>query len=302
MNASMVPMRIMDKCRWTIMKPYVLGLYEKATPKDITWGERLSAAHDAGFDFLEISVDETDDRLERLSWSFQQRNELRSLAQDKCIPIQSMCLSGLRRFPFGHPNCDIRKQCLNILDAACKFACDMGIRLIQIPGYDVYYEQSSIETRTFFDKSVRDAVSIASSYGVVLAFETMETPFMDTVEKAMCVINQQANAYLGIYPDIGNLTNASFLYGNTVADDIFIGKGHIFAAHCKETIAGKYREVDFGSGTTDYSGSLTALAECNVRRYVGEFWYTGSPEWRKDLQKAYAYLSAKLDRAWGLCH
>ena len=36
-----------------------LGLYEKATPKELTWRERLEAAGRAGYDFLEISIDET---------------------------------------------------------------------------------------------------------------------------------------------------------------------------------------------------------------------------------------------------
>jgi L-ribulose-5-phosphate 3-epimerase UlaE len=38
----------------------LIGLYEKALPKQLNWEERLSAAKDAGFDFMEISIDETD--------------------------------------------------------------------------------------------------------------------------------------------------------------------------------------------------------------------------------------------------
>ena len=39
----------------------------------------------------------------------------------------------------------------------------------------------------------------------MLGFETMETPFMDTVEKAMAYVKDVDQAYLGVYPDIGNL-------------------------------------------------------------------------------------------------
>ena len=42
------------------MKSYTLGLYEKAMPKDLTWEEKLLAAKEAGYDFVEISIDETD--------------------------------------------------------------------------------------------------------------------------------------------------------------------------------------------------------------------------------------------------
>ena len=31
-------------------KPYLLGMYEKAVPADLTWLERLNVARDSGFD------------------------------------------------------------------------------------------------------------------------------------------------------------------------------------------------------------------------------------------------------------
>ena len=38
------------------MSKYQLGLYEKATPTDLSWEERLSVAGESGFDYVEISV------------------------------------------------------------------------------------------------------------------------------------------------------------------------------------------------------------------------------------------------------
>ena len=38
------------------MKEYVLGLYEKAMPKELSWKEKLLAAKEAGYDFVEISI------------------------------------------------------------------------------------------------------------------------------------------------------------------------------------------------------------------------------------------------------
>ena len=45
------------------MKAYTIGLYEKAMPKELTWKEKLEAAREAGYDFVEISIDETDEKL-----------------------------------------------------------------------------------------------------------------------------------------------------------------------------------------------------------------------------------------------
>ena len=39
------------------MKAYSIGLYEKAMPNTLTWKEKLEAAKEAGYDFVEISID-----------------------------------------------------------------------------------------------------------------------------------------------------------------------------------------------------------------------------------------------------
>ncbi len=78
------------------MKDFYLGVYEKAMPVDITWEERLSAAKEAGYSFLEISIDESDMRQERLSWSKKQRFDLLRTSQSVGLPIRTMCLSGHR--------------------------------------------------------------------------------------------------------------------------------------------------------------------------------------------------------------
>ena len=50
-----------------------VGLYEKALPKTLTWEEKLIATRQTGFDFLEISIDDTDERITRLDWSTECR-------------------------------------------------------------------------------------------------------------------------------------------------------------------------------------------------------------------------------------
>ncbi len=42
------------------MRNHPLGIYEKALAKDLSWPERLVLAKSCGFDFVEMSVDETD--------------------------------------------------------------------------------------------------------------------------------------------------------------------------------------------------------------------------------------------------
>ena len=94
---------------------------------------------------------------------------------------------------------------------------------------------------------------MAASYGIVLGFETMETEFMNTISKSMFYVKYINSPYLGIYPDIGNLKNACVLYNIDITKEINAGRGHIFAAHLKETAPGIFRNMDFGTGHTEYN-------------------------------------------------
>lgn len=276
---------------------YLLGMYEKAVPSELTWRERLEVARDAGFDYVEISIDESDARLARLDWTAEERRELVRLQEETGMPIRSMCLSGHRKYPFGSSDPAVEERSLQIMQQAIDLACDLGVRTIQLAGYDVYYEEGTDETRARFVKNLGRAIEMAARAGVILGFETMETPFMDTVQKAMAYVEQINSPYLSVYPDMGNLTNASFLYGVSVADDIATGRGHIVAAHCKETVAGAYREIPFGTGTTDYEGALDELIAQGVRRFVAEFWYVGAENWREETEQAATYVRGKIEAA-----
>lgn len=123
---------------------------------------------------------------------------------------------------------------------------------------------------------------------------------MDTVEKAMTYVSQINSPYLGVYPDLGNITNGSFISGKPVADDLATGRGHLIAVHCKETAVGRYREVPFGTGTTDWDALEEAVRQ-GVRRFVAEFWYVGSENWREETADACKFVRGKVESALGRC-
>ena len=50
-------------------KQYLLGMYEKSLPADLSWQDKLEQCRNAGFDWLEISIDETEEKLKRLDWN-----------------------------------------------------------------------------------------------------------------------------------------------------------------------------------------------------------------------------------------
>ena len=278
------------------MKPYTLGLYEKAMPKELSWREKLTAAKEAGYDFVEISIDETEEKLARLDMPGEERTELVNLMAEIGVPIRTMCLSGHRKYPLGSNDPATCARGMEIMQKAVTLAADLGIRIIQLAGYDVYYEQGSEETRARFEENLKNATLMAARDGILLGFETMETEFMNTVGKAMKYVNLVNSPYLNVYPDAGNITNAAVAYGTDVLEDLRSGAGHIVAVHLKETVPGKFREIPFGTGHVNFKDMIHTAYSLGVRRYVTEFWYVGNPEWKKDLDFARSMMGDLLDQ------
>ena len=282
-------------------KAYELGLYEKALPAELTMEQKLATAGACDYDFMQISIDETDEKLERLNASRAELNYLNNAMAVTGIPIRSMCLSAHRKYPLGSNDPTIEQKSLDIMQKAIDFSCELGIRQIQLAGYDVYYEKSTDATRQRFTENLTKCVHMAEKAGIILAFETMENPFMDTVEKAMHYVQKINSCYLNVYPDIGNLNNAALLYGHNVFEDLKKCSGHISALHLKETEPGKYRNMMFGTGRVDFAKAVDTAWQLGVRRYVSEFWYLGNPAWIDDVKKAYAFFTpifaAKSEKA-----
>lgn len=278
------------------MNAYSIGLYEKAMPASLTWREKLECAKACGYDFVEISIDEKDDKLARLDWSADERRELVALMEEVGIPIRSMCLSGHRKYPLGASNPAVQQRSMEIMEKAIQLADDLGIRIIQLAGYDVYYEDSTPQTKANFIQNLKTAAEMAAVKGIVMGFETMETDFMNTTWKSMFYVNMVNSPYLGVYPDSGNLTNAAVSYGINVLDDLESGRDHIVALHLKETIPGKFREIPFLTGHVDFPAVIAKAWDLGVRRYVTEMWDVGKPTWKEDIIFANTQMRALLDQ------
>ena len=112
------------------------------------------------------------------------------------------------------------------------------------------------------------------------------------MEKAMYFVKKINSPYLGVYPDIGNLTNAV----ENPSADIRAGRGHIFAAHLKQTLPGIFREVPYEAGRVDFKRAAKTLYTCGVRMFVAEFWDNGG-DYRKVLENNRKFLGKVLESA-----
>lgn len=85
----------------------------------------------------------------------QERLELVRLMYETGMPIRTMCLSGHRKYPLGSSQPEVSGRGMEIMEKALELAEDLGIRIIQLAGYDVYYEEGSEETRKRFAKNLK---------------------------------------------------------------------------------------------------------------------------------------------------
>ncbi|MDR3440024.1 L-ribulose-5-phosphate 3-epimerase [Telmatospirillum sp.] len=238
-----------------------IGIYEKALPRQFDWSQRLAAARSIGFDFVEMSIDETDGRLATLDWSRAERRTFRRAVEESGINVPSICLSAHRRFPFGSADQMVRERARDIMRKAIGLATDTGIRTLQLAGYDVYYEPSTAESLSRFEEGLAWATELAGKAQVMLAVEIMDTPLMGSISKWLRYARQISSPWFQVYPDLGNLA----AWGNDVPAELAKGIDHIVAVHVKDTLAvrpdfpGKFKEVPFGTGCVDFVAAFAAL-------------------------------------------
>lgn len=247
-----------------------LGIYEKALPYGTAWDEKLATAERLEFQFVEISIDETDERLVRLDWSPAERKSFCRTILNSPLTVPSMCLSGHRRFPLGSHDPEIRQQALTIMEKAIRFAVDTGVRTIQLAGYDVYYEDGDADTRKWYLENMQKSLDMAAREQVMLAMEIMDHPFMNSIIKFMNMKQILNSPWFAVYPDIGNLS----AWGNDVIEELTLGCHQIIALHLKETLAvtadhpGTFKEVPFGTGCVNFPRAFSKLKDLG---YAGPF-------------------------------
>lgn len=272
---------------------HLLGIYEKAFPTEWSWEQRLQGAEELGFDFIEISIDESDERLARLDWSQEERKQFHRALDASPVKIQSMCLSGHRRFPFGSADEKVRAEAYRIMERAIDFAGEFGIRVIQLAGYDVYYEPSTPESLRRFEEGLRWACDLAEQHQVMLAMEIMDTPLMSSISRYMEYKQRLNSPWFMVYPDVGNLT----AWGNDVERELELGRHEIVAVHLKDTLAvtdtfpGKFKCVEFGTGCVDFKQAFRILERNQYHGpFMIEMWHQPGQDAKEEIKKVLQFM------------
>jgi L-ribulose-5-phosphate 3-epimerase len=236
-----------------------------------------------------MSVDETDARLARLDWSPEQRLALVKAMAETGVRVPSMCLSAHRRFPLGSEDDAVRRRGWRSC-AKPSAGAGCGDPVIQLAGYDVYYQEANDETRRRFRDGLKESVEMASRAQVTLAMEIMDYPLMNSISKALGYAHYLNNPWFQLYPDIGNLS----AWDNDVQMELQAGMGHIVAVHVKDTRPGVFKNVPFGEGVVDFERCFETLKQTGYcGPYLIEMWSeTSRPA--AEVAKARDWVKARM--------
>ena len=275
-----------------------VGIYEKAFPADYSLEQILSAAKEIGYDFVELSIDESPERLARLDWSKSERDTLRQVISDTGIPFWGMGVSAHRKYPLGSVSADTRQRGLEILFQSINLAVELGLRVIQIMGYDAFYEPSNEVTQSYYLEGLKAGVHWASAAGVMLALENVDHELVDSVEKAMSFVKEIDSPWFNVYPDIGNMA----AFGYDPLGQIPLAEGYLVGVHVKDTRPGEVRGVPLGKGIVPFQESFQLLSRMGFTGpLVMEMWAdldpTGDPI--ASASQALATLDRWIEEVWG---
>ncbi|UPR59533.1 L-ribulose-5-phosphate 3-epimerase [Vibrio sp. ED004] len=270
-----------------------VGLYEKALPNELSWEDKLKQTKELGFDFLEISVDESDERRSRLDWNDEEVYALRRLCEKHGVPLQSMCLSAHRKFPFGSADPVIREQAVIHMEKAISLAYKLGIRTIQLAGYDVYYEPADKVTHQRFIEGMKLSAQLAERSGVMLAVEIMDTDYLNSLSKFEVLSREVNSPYFTAYPDVGNISGWNY----DIVTELKLSKPHITQIHLKDTYKvtdeykGQFRDLVIGDGEVDFNAIFETLKETEcVVPLVIEMW-AQDERWKDNILTAQKRLN-----------
>jgi L-ribulose-5-phosphate 3-epimerase len=270
-----------------------VGLYEKALPNELSWEDKLATTKELGFDFLEISVDESDERRSRLDWNDEEVYALRRLCEKHGVPLQSMCLSAHRKFPFGSADPAVREQAVIHMEKAISLAYKLGIRTIQLAGYDVYYEPADTVTHQRFIEGMKLSAQLAERSGVMLAVEIMDTDYLNSLSKFEVLSREVNSPYFTAYPDVGNISGWNY----DIVTELKLSKPHITQIHLKDTYKvtdeykGQFRDLVIGDGEVDFNAIFETLKETEcVVPLVIEMW-AQDERWKENILTAQKRLN-----------
>lgn len=286
------------------MKKVRLGINEKALPAEFSWEEKFQLVKSLGFSFIELSIDESDERIQRLEWTKEESQQLREISQRFDIQIKTIMLSALRKYPLGSADPGIYRLAYGMARQAIILAKNLGYGTVQLAGYDEYYLPKSSGGPNRFYQNLERITQFAAREQVMVTVETMDDKFINTVQKVAELKMVIKSPWLAAYADLGNLTAWQGNNPKLVAVNLKANQEIIAAIHVKDTkpvtndFPGVFKDVSLGEGTVNFDYLFNVLYRSGYQgTFTIELWTERAVDCLKKLQLAKDFVTEKLEAA-----
>lgn len=263
----------------------LLGIYEKALP-DLTWDERYKAASEAGYDFIELSIDRN--RLNKLDYSDADISEIRRCAQKYGMSLETMTVSANRYWPIG--DIEKREDGIRIIKKAIVLAKKLGVKILQLTAYDVYGKTSTHRSRQLYEDAIRELLKFDEDYDVILAIEVLEdVSHFNTSKKLVPFIQKIGHPLLKEYADTGNLVYNGF----DPVQDLKAAIEEAVAIHIKDAVIHNEHNIGYGEGLVDFDEVFAFLKKADYKGVlVSECWH--EEDYDPDIKKINQFIRSKM--------
>lgn len=271
-----------------------LGIYEKALAWRGSFPDLFAQAAQAGFSFVDLSVDESAERIGRLGWDAAQCRHVRHAAADAGVALGGLCLSAHRRIAPGSADPKVRDHARRVLVQGIDLCAKLHIPVLQLAGYYAFYEEPNERAREHYVECLRAGADHAALRGVQLGIENVDGTDITSITEAMRVVTEIGSPWLQLYPDLGNLAEQ----GLDPETELAAGAGHMLALHAKDVRPGEPRRVPMGEGVVDWDATFAALARHRWSgRIMIEMWNDDAPDSAQRSATARQFIAGQLRRA-----
>lgn len=245
----------------------LVGIYEKSLPEangnGNGWSKLLDLAVESGYDFLELSVDESAERIGRLDWNPTQRSRLLAEASRAGMPIGTICLSAHRAYPMGSADPDRRARSLDLAAKAVRLAADLEAPFVQLAGYFTFYEPNHRDSRKLFLEGLENTAQVARELGVRLSIENVDGKDVTNVDQARALVaDSSCSDVVGLYVDVGNIVGN----GYDLIQQLTRAWAAVDVIQLKDARHAEFRRVPFGEGEVSWRKLFKFLSS---QQYTG---------------------------------
>ena len=273
------------------VKNNLLGIYEKGIPLSLSWDDKFKLAKESGFDFIELSIDGKEPRINRLYWTDEDIDEIYKISLKYKMLFKTLAFSAPRFYPLGDEELCVKGVAM--VKRGIEIASKLHASIIQLPAYDVYNKPSTSKSQELYKKNIESLIPFAKRHNVIIGLEELEdVEHFNTHRKMADYLRSVNSPNLMLYGDTGNIA-----YNNLdLLNDLPYSKDHLVSCHIKDAVYHNEHNVKYGEGTVDFKGVFDYFREAEYQGYfVSEVWCEEDPDFVPYLKEISCFIRKYME-------